>query len=188
MDNFKNVISGIVNFSPSELNKFTSVFSEKTLKKGDYFAVEGEYSSKFAFINEGVMRAFFRNHDGQEYNKTFFIKDNFVGAYSSLITGNQNSINIECLTDCTIITADYSSIIKLYDTHSKVERLSRILAEQYFVIKEKREIELVMLDAKGRYQIFQENHPNLEQLIPQYHIASYLGVSPTQLSRIRAQK
>jgi hypothetical protein len=54
--------------------------------------------------------------------------------------------------------------------------------------KEKREIELVTLEAKERYAIFQQEHPQLEQLIPQYHIASYLGVSPTQLSRIRAQK
>ena len=54
--------------------------------------------------------------------------------------------------------------------------------------KEKREIELVTMEAKDRYVIFQEEHPQIEQLIPQYHIASYLGISPTQLSRIRGQK
>jgi len=62
------------------------------------------------------------------------------------------------------------------------------MAEQFFIQKEKREIELVTLEAKERYQIFQKEHPGLDQQIPQYHIASYLGVSPTQLSRIRAQK
>ena len=84
--------------------------------------------------------------------------------------------------------ADFTRITQLYDSHPKIERLARILAEQFFVQKEKREIELVTLEAKDRYRIFQEEHPQLEQLIPQYHIASYLGVSPTQLSRIRAQR
>ena len=77
---------------------------------------------------------------------------------------------------------------KLYDSIPKIERLSRILAEHFFVDKEKREIELVMLGASEKYEIFKKEHPNLENLIPQYHIASYLGISPTQLSRIRAKK
>jgi hypothetical protein len=84
--------------------------------------------------------------------------------------------------------AEYQKITALFEQYRKVERLARILAEQFFVRKEKREIELVTLEAKDRYAIFQKEHPQLEQLIPQYHIASYLGVSPTQLSRIRGRK
>jgi hypothetical protein len=84
--------------------------------------------------------------------------------------------------------AEYQKITALFEQYRKVERLARILAEQFFVRKEKREIELVTLEAKDRYVIFQEEHPQLEQLIPQYHIASYLGISPTQLSRIRGEK
>ncbi|MGE4347904.1 MAG: Crp/Fnr family transcriptional regulator, partial [Flavobacteriaceae bacterium] len=61
----------------------------------------------------------------------------------------------------------------------------RKLAEQFFVHKEQREVNIVMLDADKRYLIFQQEFPFLEQLIPQYHIASYLGITPTQLSRIR---
>jgi CRP-like cAMP-binding protein len=63
--------------------------------------------------------------------------------------------------------------------------MARLLAEYLFIRKEKREIELVTLDARERYAIFRKEHPTLEQFIPQYHIASYLGITPTQLSRIR---
>ncbi|MOA17990.1 hypothetical protein D3C78_1382750 [compost metagenome] len=59
------------------------------------------------------------------------------------------------------------------------------MAENYFVDKEEKEIEIVLLDADKRYELFQQKFPDLEQLIPQYHIASYLGITPTQLSRIR---
>jgi len=134
------------------------------------------------------VRAFYRNDDGSEYNKTFFTSSNFIAAYSSLITNQKGLINFQCLTDCTIYIADYSKIVALYDSHPMIERLSRMLAEQIFVSKEKREIELVTMNATQRYKIFQEEHPGLENQIPQYHIASYLGVSPTQLSRIRGKR
>lgn len=188
MDELKEYLNKMLHFTESEMEVFISLFSEKQLKKNEYFAVEGEYSSKLAFINKGVIRAFYRNNEGNEYNKTFFTQNRFVGAYSSLVSQQKNLINIQCLTDCTLQVANFSEISQLYDTNPKIERLARILAEQFFVNKEKREIELVMLDATERYEIFQTEHPELENLIPQYHIASYLGVTPTQLSRIRAKK
>lgn len=66
-----------------------------------------------------------------------------------------------------------------------IERLARKLAELFFVQKEQREIDIVLLDADKRYLLFQKEFPGLENMIPQYHIASYLGITPTQLSRIR---
>jgi len=92
------------------------------------------------------------------------------------------------MTDCELLVADYHSFTQLFDKHPRIERIARMTAEQFFIQKEKREIDLVMLEAKDRYLILKEEHPSLEQLIPQYHIASYLGVTATQLSRIRAQK
>jgi len=188
MDELEKYLNELVHFTKSEMELFLLLFSEKSIERNDFFAVEGEYSSEFAFIRSGVMRAFYRNKEGSEYNKTFFTNHSFVGAYSSLVSGHKNMINIQCLTDCTILQANYESMTKLYDSTPKIERLSRIIAEFFFVNKEKREIELVMLEASERYEIFKQDHPNLENLIPQYHIASYLGITPTQLSRIRAKK
>jgi len=188
MNELKEYLNKIGHFTESEMEIFLTLFSKKHLKKNEYFAREGEYSKKFAFVSTGVVRAFYRNNEGNEYNKTFFTKNEFIGAYSSLVTNQKNLINIQCLTDCTFQVAKFSEITQLYDNNPKIERIARILAEQFFVIKEKREIELVMLEASERYKIFKEEHPNLENLIPQYHIASYLGVTPTQLSRIRAKK
>ncbi len=188
MKKLKEYLNSLLHFTESEMENMTSKFSEKHLKKNEYFASDGEYSKKLAFVSTGVVRAFYRDNEGNEYNKTFFTKNEFIGAYSSLVTNQKNLINIQCLTDCTFQVAKFSEITKLYDINPKIERLARILAEQFFVIKEKREIELVMLEASERYKIFKEEHPNLENLIPQYHIASYLGITPTQLSRIRAKK
>lgn len=188
MNDLEKYLSNILPFTENEMQKFVSLFSENHLKKDEYLAVEGEYSTKLFFLTKGVVRAFYRNDSGNEYNKTFFTDYNFVGAYSSLVTKQKNRINIQCLTDCTALITDYKHLTDLYNSFPKIERFSRILAEHFFVIKEKREIELVMLEASERYEIFKQMHPTLENLIPQYHIASYLGVTPTQLSRIRAKK
>ena len=73
----------------------------------------------------------------------------------------------------------------MYDRFHDLERLGRKIAEFYFLEKEQKEIEMALLDADKRYLIMREKFPSIELIIPQYHIASYLGISPTQLSRIR---
>jgi len=166
-------------------NKVRELFTETTLKKGDYFIKEGEMANRIGFLNNGVIRAFYRNNDGIEYNKHFFTANNLVAGYSSLITKEPNKINQQALTDCQLLTANYYDIVKLYESNQDFERFGRKLAEIFFVHKEQREIDIVMLDADKRYLIFQKEFPTLEQLIPQYQIASYLGITPTQLSRIR---
>lgn len=188
MEKIKAALHQLYHLNPKELEALISLFHTEQWSKKSYFAKEGQQAQQFAFVQSGVLRAFYRNQQGDEYNKTFFTKGNFVGAFSALVSQETNLINIQCLTPCALLVGNYSTFTKLYDTYPKIERIARLLAERFFVQKEKREIELVMLEAKDRYAIFQEEHPNLEQLIPQYHIASYLGVSPTQLSRIRALK
>jgi len=184
----KKTLQKIIPFEQETLERFLGCFSEKQLKKGAVFTKKGAYAKHIAFVNTGVLRAYYSNDKGEYYNKTFFTETDFVGAYSSLVTRQKNLIDIDCLTDCTLLVADFATITDLYASHPTIERLARLLAERFFVQKEKREIELVTLEAKDRYLIFKEEHPQLEQRIPQYHIASYLGITPTQLSRIRGQK
>lgn len=182
--NFLNTISPIQENTWNEVKK---LFTEHSLKKGEYFLKEGEVAKKFGFLKQGVVRAFYRNNEGTEYNKHFFTKNNMMGGYSSLVTQLPSTINQEALTDCDLLTANYRRLTDLLDKHQDLERLLRKIAEHYFVDKEKREVEIVLLEANKRYAIFQREYPQLEQLIPQYHIASYLGITPTQLSRIRAK-
>ncbi len=180
--NYLNSISPIQDKTWNSLKGF---FAETTLNKGKYFIEEGQITNKIAFLKSGIIRAFYRNSEGLEYNKHFFIENSIVGGYSSLITGNPNKINQQAISDCKLLVANYSDITRLYDSFPDFERVGRRLAENYFVNKEQREVEIVLLDADKRYLIFQKEYPQLEQYIPQYHIASYLGITPTQLSRIR---
>lgn len=184
----KELYKYLNSISPLQDKTWESVerlFSEKTLAKGEYFINEGEQAKQIGFLKNGIIRAFYRNNEGLEYNKHFFIAHNIVGGYSSLVTATPNKIIQQTLSECGLLVANYDEIIKLYDLFPDFERVGRRLAEFYFVNKEQREIEIVLLDADERYLIFRKEYPQLEQLIPQYHIASYLGITPTQLSRIR---
>lgn len=186
----KDLYNFLYTVSPIQENTWNEVkklFTDHSLKKGEYFLQEGEVAKNFGFLKQGVVRAFYRNNEGVEYNKHFFTKNNMIGGYSSLVTQLPNTINQQALTDCDLLIGNYRKLTDLLDKHQDLERLLRKIAEYYFVDKEKREVEIVLLEANKRYAIFQREHPQLEQLIPQYHIASYLGITPTQLSRIRAK-
>ena len=185
MVNLKTFFEKLVQVSPDCWEKCSLLFTPKIIRKGDYFITEGQMAREIGFLESGIMRAFYRSNEGIEYNKHFFINPCFIGGYASLITGTPNQIIQQALTDCTVQVAIFSDIQNLYETCPDIERGARVLAEQFFVQKEQREIEIVLLDAEKRYQVFQKNFPGLEQQVPQYHIASYLGITPTQLSRIR---
>ncbi|HEX8576259.1 MAG TPA: Crp/Fnr family transcriptional regulator [Flavobacterium sp.] len=188
MKELKLYLDRILPLSHDEWQSFSSLFSEATLEKGEYFSIEERTETKMGFLLKGVVRAFYRNQNGIEYNKTFFTDNEFFGPYAALVTHQINHINIQALTDCTILTASYSKITDLFSSYRKVETLARLIAEQFYIEKEKREIELVLLQANERYTLFKKEYPTIENLIPQYHIASYLGITPTQLSRIRSKK
>ncbi len=164
------------NFVPSEL------------KKGAYFIRSGQYAKEIAFLESGIVRAFYINSEGKEYNKTFFSAPSIIGSYAALISGQKNQVAQQALTDCKIWKASFQKIEELSSDNIEIERLRRIIAEGYFLSNEKKEIEMALLDAEQRYLILQKEYPGIELEIAQYHIASYLGISPTQLSRIRKKK
>ncbi len=188
MENFKNYLNSFSKIPEEQVDALISIFNPKALRKGDFYAKEGEICKKLAFLSKGIIRAYYQNDKGVEYNKLFFQEPAIVAGYSSLITGQENLINIQCLTDCEIFEVNFKQIIDLYEKHPLIERLNRSIAEDFFVKKERREMSLVMNDADKRYEMFKEEYPQLENDVPQYQIASYLGITATQLSRIRAQK
>lgn len=181
----KKFFYDLTSVSTESWDKFSVLFKPRVLKKGDYFISEGQIAKELGFLETGTIRVFYRSDKGIEYNKQFFVNPCLIGGYSSLITNQPSKINQQALTNCNILVAKYSDIQALYSNYSDIERVARILAEHLFVEKEQREIEIVLLDAEKRYHIFQKQFPQLDKQIPQYHIASYLGITPTQLSRIR---
>lgn len=161
------------------------LFSSKQLNRNDFFTNEGQLANEIGFLKTGIIRAYYRDSKGNEFTKQFFVAPTIIGAYTSLLTSQPSEIIHEALTNCTLYTASYKELVGHYSDYHALEKIGRKIAEHYYLEKEKKLIEQVVYDAEKRYKLFRQRFPHLENQIPQYHIASYIGVSPTQLSRIR---
>ncbi len=183
----KEVLSTLTQITEQEWREFEQRFTLRRMAKSEYFARAGEQASHIGFVVSGTFRAFYLAEDGTEYNKTFFRENTFIAAFASLVTQNESSIYIQALEDSDMLAAHYTDIVRLYDRYHALERFARRVIEIEWVNKEMREIRLVLTNAEERYKHFQQEHPGLESKIPQYHIASYLGITPVALSRIRSK-
>lgn len=184
-EQFKHLINQISPLGSEAFEALMDCFHPSKLKKNEFFIKEGEYAKQIGFLSSGIARAYFLNSEGKEYNKQFFVAPSIIGAYTSLLTNQPNKIAQQALTDCEILVANYVDIESLYQRFHEIERFGRKIAEYYFLEKEKKEIEMALLDATQRYLILRKTFPQIEIIISQRHIASYLSISPTQLSRIR---
>lgn len=187
MEDLFRQLNGFVALPADARDALTRLFAPLSLPKAAYFARAGEPTRQIAFVRAGVLRAFYTSPAGVEYNKTFFTAGDFLGVYYALLLRKPSHLSVQALTAAELLVADFDAVQALYDSHPLIERFARRLAETYFIRKEQRELDLVTLDARARYEQFRRNYPQLEQQIPQYHIASHLGITPTQLSRIRAR-
>ncbi|MEM6628582.1 MAG: Crp/Fnr family transcriptional regulator [Bacteroidota bacterium] len=185
MEEFISYLNKISLLKEETLEELQTLFTPIKLGKNEFFVRAGEYAEQIGFLTKGVVRAFFLHPAGKEYTKQFFVAPSIIGAYTSLLTRQPNKIAQQGLTDCEILVADFAKIEAGYDKYHDLERLGRKIAEYYFLEKEQKEIEMALLDADRCYLLMRERFPTLESLIPQYYIASYLGITPTQLSRIR---
>lgn len=181
----KQVLNQLVSPPVSELDEFLKLFQTRSIEQGDYFLRAGDRSSELAFVNAGLLRFIYQTTDGKEFNKSFIAENQFTAAYSAFLTGMPARFSIQALEECHLLICDLHIVVNMFDRHGCWERLGRILAEQLFIKKEAREAEFLLDDAETRYHNFRETHPGLEDRLAQYHIASYLGITPVALSRIR---
>lgn len=185
MESLIAYFNSVTPLSEKLMDLMREVFVYDELKKDEYFVRKGEFANEVAFLETGIVRAYYINSEGKEYNKTFFAAPSIIGSYASLISKQRNAVAQQALTDCKIWKASFHKIEELSEGNFEIERLRRIISEGYFLSNEKKELEMALLDAEERYLILQKEYPGIELKIPQYHIAAYLGISPTQLSRIR---
>ncbi len=184
----KTVLESLTTLQDEAWQSFQNLFTLKVFEKGEYFAKAGDLPTDLGFVASGLFRAFYRNENGVEYNKTFFAQNTLMTPLASLVLNSQNHINLQALVKSNLLVANYKAITQLYDNYSSLERFARKAIEIEWCKKEQRELRLVLNSAEERYEHFLEEHPGLENQIPQYHIASYLGITPVALSRIRANR
>ena len=146
----------------------------------------GQSASEVYFVHSGLVRVFNTTDSGEkEFNKSFVIEGQFVGALSSPLRVESSPYYIETMEPCELLVIPRSSLEALYQCSIVWANIGRIYMEHLAITKEQREAQLLTGSAEQRYLRFLEQYPNLVGRVPLYHIASYLGVTDVALSRIR---
>ncbi len=179
---FLNSISKISEDVFIEIKKVTEF---KRIKAGTQIVKFGEVPTKVCMLVSGTMRCYLRTESGKEFNKSFYLPTSFVASLTALIKRKPSRFVFETLSDCKIYEIDYYKLLELTEKHSVVKDLYSRSLEGVYEKYEKRLVELISLDAKARYLELRIQIPNVDEIISQYHIAAYLGITPVQLSRIR---
>lgn len=162
------------------ISKFRSLTKDTLLYRA------GDIPQSYAYICQGLIRCFVCDEKGKEYNKNFFDEGMFPGSMTALLMSSPSMLTFEAIEDTLIIEIDFSAYRKLMIDKNDL-KLFQIyyLEKNWLLAKDSREIEIVQDDATARYLRFINNNLTLVARLTQYHIASHLGITPTQLSRIR---
>jgi CRP-like cAMP-binding protein len=179
---FLNSLADLSEDTFKKLQKFSTF---KRLKANTTISIVGEIPTKYYLLVSGLMRAYLSSESGKIYNKNIFYPISFVASFTALITKKPSVLTYETLTDCKVYEFDFNQLMNLCKTDLNVCVLYAKILEQVYIRYENRSLELMSLNATQRYLKLREQIHNIDDLIPQYQIASYLSITPIQLSRIR---
>lgn len=185
MTGLKEKISNYIKLTDKQWDEFSQLHIIVELKPGDYFLKPGEENNLIAYIEQGIFRHYIIDEKGNEKTTDFCIEGEFTGTTDPFNPIINSTFWIEALTESKIVTFRADHLLNYLEKNKDIgDILSRIMLP-LLVQKNEREIELLTQDALGRYKSFLNRYPTLDGKINQYYIASYLGISPETLSRIR---
>lgn len=173
--------------SKNTYDKLYAIAELKEFKAGTKLVDIGEVTRKLFLINKGVLRSYLILENGKELTKTLFTPIEFFTSFASILTNTPSEFILETLTDCHIYELNFEEFRTLCDTEIDVLKFYTKYLEFLFMENEKIYIEISSMKAKERYITLKKRIPDIDDLIPQYQIASYLNITPVQLSRIRSK-
>lgn len=187
-ERLKHIASYFQNYSSltsSDISVISSIFCTSSAKKNECFIEAGEKPDKFGLVISGLFRYFYIDSNGKEYTKYFALENDVLISYSAILLGETSKFYIEALGNSEILIASFKKFNELTENSLTWQKIARRLIEQQYIKKEKREYQFLFDNAETRYKTFLKEYPGLIDRVKHYHVASYLGITPVALSRIR---
>lgn len=185
MDNkFVNYFSKISPLSEAEANAIAENMCVKTFQKGDFLLKEGQQSRDTYFIMEGCVREFIVM-DGEEKTTNFFTEEQWVISLNNFGIQTPSESNLVCVEDTIVCVGNEEQAQIMFKKFPRFETISRAIVEADFAEQKKQLISYHTDSPEERYRKLLTSRPDIFQRVPQYQIASYIGVKPESLSRIR---
>lgn len=186
--NIKPIIEHFSKYLPlneAEILEFESKLTEKRVKRRQFILQEGDICKHYTFVVNGCFKMYKVDDKGQEHNLQFAIEDGWIADIGSFYSNKPSELYIVALEQATVLQIAKPDLLYLYSNYPKFDRNFRVLIENAFVNLQKRVLQNISSTAEERYLDFLKNYPNLFNRISNVQIASFIGVTPEFLSKIR---
>jgi CRP-like cAMP-binding protein len=187
LDPLFEYISKFISLTTAEQSLLATKVSTRKFLKNQFVVQNGDICKYESFVLSGSLKTFYIDNDGQEHIVMFAVENWWTADLGSFISQSPADYNVQCLENSVLAQIRFEDLQQLYVEIPGLERFFRIIIEKAFVSSQKRVINNFSLPAKERYLKFREQYPQIEQRVPQYMIASYLGITKEFLSKIRNQ-
>lgn len=188
MADFKSILAAIgkhVQLDDVEKAVLLSQLESRALRSGEFIAKSNEPAQHFIFVSAGCLMTYYTDGDGVEHVLQFATASWWTGDLGSFTTRTPSNLSIRAIADSEILLISMKGFDELLDRVPKLEKYFRIIFQNSLVTHGNRILQTISFTAEERYEAFREKYPTLEQFVPQKYIASYLGVTPEFLSKIR---
>lgn len=176
-----------ISLNENEIYLIKNSYELKLLKKKEFLFSQGEICKTEAFVIDGSAKVFYSDEKGNDHILYFAFKDWWMGDIASFNYGERAIMSAQALEDLTVLVVNPERKEELFSQIPQMERMFRIITQRTLVVLQKRFFLAMSGSAKDRYIQLIQRHPKIEQLVPQYQIASYLGILPESLSRMKKQ-
>lgn len=174
-----------VSLDEENIDLLKNIFKVRILKKNMYFLREGEKSNEIGIIVKGIFRSYYIDKTGNDITKYFYEEGSILFSYAAYMCKKESEYYIQALEDCEIVVAKISDFEKILKENYQLLLCYKKIIDNVLIKKEEHTSSFKLLDSIERYKQFVSIYPELEYRIKQCHIASYLGITPVSLSRIR---
>jgi CRP-like cAMP-binding protein len=181
-------LSRHIQVNEKEIEIIDSFFRARTLRKRQYLLQAGDVCRTENFILKGCLRAYTTDPEGQEHIAMFGIEDWWISDLYSFLTATPATQHIDALEDSEVLSIEKPDLEKLYDLVPQFNQFFRIMLQNAFVANQQRILASISQTAEEQYVNFKKKYPAIDQRVPQHQVASYLGISPETISRIRKGK
>ena len=188
MQELLNKIKNKITLSKEAEDHLYSIAKVKTIPKGELLITQGNSVKKTFFVIDGCIRSYCIDKKGKEHTLQFAIKDWWISDFIAIYNNESATLNVESITDAKVIEFNSKELDEIHDLFPEFEAFQRKNLERHVVSLHKRNLNQLQLTAPERYDLLLQQYPDIEQFTPNYHIASYLGITQQILSRIRIEK
>lgn len=181
----KKLTLQIANMPEEQVDIFLKLSQKHVYLKGDYFSTPENPSNQVGYVAKGLLRFYKLDRKGKEHTLGFGGENTFVSSYGAVFHNQHQTVYIQAIEKSETYTCSRLELLSLWETNDAWKLLVQKITEMDCLSIRKRESDFLMFDAKSRYEIFLRDFPQYQNRIKQEHIASYLGISPETLSRIK---